>query len=459
MNHRETPIPNLSALKLIDNYDVFTRLKPRVRNQITLRLDWIVKITAAGRGDKCKVIAKAAADLKVSIVTVNRLVRNFEKAGWQALRDQRGKNAKPLPAAFKDFVRQLHLQCQRATSGREVQRMLIERWRLWQRTGDDKYMIPGYDTPPPASAKGYPAGWSDDNVLRFRPDDYALSVARQGSKRAAGFLPSIMKTRVGMHFGQIIFFDDQDYDVKVAPRGLSQKPLRPQGFNCLDYLSGCFMHHAIRLRWWDTEKEAYRTLTQQDFTWFVVSYLQKHGYRRDEHGTTFVFEHGTATGYNNRDLATCGGYTNFDEALLAVAGIRTERSGLFNQPAFAGMLFRPQSSGNPNFKAPLESLFNLVRNRMAALPGATGRNRDEKPTEQYGEDLYTTRLLKLWEKLDKRHQNLSAFQSLPPSSLGRRPRLSMERSTRETTTIWRDGASWDWLPRNFDSRQMTNPLG
>jgi hypothetical protein len=296
--------------------------------------------------------------------------------------------------------------------------MLIERWSLWNKKGDAKHAIPGYDTPPTAGPKGYPHGWSEDNILRFRPDKYALAVARQGSKRAAGFLPSILKTRVGMKFGQVVFFDDQDYDVKVAPRGLSQRPLRPQGFNCLEFLSGCFMHHAIRLRWWDTEKEAYRTLTQQDFTWFVVSYLQKHGYRRDEDGTTFVFEHGTATGYNNRDLATAAGYTDFDEALLAVAGIRVERSGLFNQPAFAGMLFRPQSSGNPNFKSPLESMFNLVRNRMAALPGATGRNRDEKPAEQYGEDLYTSRMLKLWEKLDERHQNLIRFPVMTAEEFG-----------------------------------------
>lgn len=418
MNHRA--IPNLQTLKLIDNYEVFTRLKPKVRNKITQRLDWILKISSAVRGDKCKIIAKAAADLKVSIPTVNRFVRSYENAGWQALSDQRGKNNKPLPEAFKDFVRQIHLQHQRSTSGREVHRMLIERWRLWQRTGDDKHGIPGYDTPPLAGPKGYPHGWSDDNILRFRPDEYALSVARQGSKSAAGFLPSIMKTRVGMKFGQVFFFDDQDYDLKVAAPGTSQRTLRPQGFNCLEYLSGSFMSHSIRLRWWDKENDQYRTLTQAEFTWFVVAHLQKHGYRHDSHGTTLVFEHGTATGYNNRSLETFGGFHNFDEALMGVSHgcIRVARSGLFNHPAFAGMLFRPQSSGNPNFKAPLESMFNLVRNRMAALPGATGRNRDLKPAEQYGQDHYTGQMLKVWENLDDRHRKLIRFPMLTAEEFG-----------------------------------------
>lgn len=405
---------------MIDDHASFAHLPTRVQKRVFLRLDWIFKIADVPRGEKGKLVAMAAADLDVSPATVNRFCAAFETEGWTALCDQRGKQSRTLPPEFKAFVCRLHLQCQRATTGREVHRMLVERWRLWQRTGEGQYAIPGYDMPPPAMAGGYPAGWREDNVLRFRPDKYALSVARQGSKQSAGFLPSILKTRVGVRFGQVIFFDDQDYDVKVVARGMSQRSIRPQGFNCLDYLSGCFMHHAIRLRWWDKASDQYRRLTQADFTWFVVSYLQRHGFRRDGGGTVFVFEHGTATGYNNRSLSTSGGYSNFDEALAAVSHgcIRVDRSGLFNQPVFAGMLFRPQSSGNPNFKAPLESMFNPVRNRMAALPGATGRNRDLKPSEQYGADLYTTQMLKLWERLDERHRQLIRFPMLTTEEFG-----------------------------------------
>ncbi len=413
-------IPNLDTLQRIDDYDSFTRLKPRVRKMITDRIDWILKIEAAGHGEKEKLKHAAAIELDVSVPTVNRFAREFRSGGWKALCDGRGKNVQAKPEAFRAFVRSMHLQCQRSTTGREVHRMLIERWQAWKRTSEAKFAIPGYEVPPPAGPKGYPVGWSEDSILRMRPDPYALSVARQGSKSAAGFLPNILKTRVGVRFGQVVFFDDQDYDAKVAPRGVQQRAIRPQGFNCLDYLSGCFMDHAIRLRWWDKEGEQYRTLTQQDFTWFVVGYLQKHGYRRDGSGTTFVFEHGSATGFNNRNLATFGGYTNFDEALAAVSHgcIRVDRSGLFNQPAFAGLLFRPQSSGNANFKAPLESMFNLVRNRMAALPGATGRNRDLKPAEQYGLDLYTGQMLKLYDQLDERHREAIRFPMMTPEEFG-----------------------------------------
>lgn len=418
MNFRR--IPSLKALKQIDNHESFTRLHPTMQDKVTERIDWVLRIQDAAWGEKGELVKKAAEELNVSVPTVGRFVRNHKKRGWQALCDGRGTGTAKVPDGFRDFVIQMHLQCQRSTTGREVQRMIVERWHKWKRTGNKKYAIPGYQSPPPAGPKGYPAGWSEDNILRFRPDEHALSLVRQGSKSAANFLPSILKTRVGTRFGQVVFFDDQDYDVKVVARGLSQRSLRPQGFNCLDYLSGCFMHQAIRLRWWDTEKEQYRTLTQADFTWFVISYLQKHGYRSDDEGTTFVFEHGTATGYNNQSLSTLGGYHNFDEALAAVTYgcIRVERSGLFNQPAFSGLLFRPQSSGNPNFKAPLESMFNLVRNRMAALPGATGRNRDLKPAEQYGQDQYTAQMLKLWERLGDRHKELIRFPLMTAEEFG-----------------------------------------
>jgi hypothetical protein len=415
--HRVFP---LASLKLIDDTDAFARLKPAAQEDILFQLDWIRKYLAAPHGSKSKVSHAAAKALGVSLPTVSRYVRGFLKCGWKSLRDERGKAVKAVPEAFRMFVRQRHLQTQRQTTGREVHRLLIEQLEKWRRTGDAKFAIPGYDRPPQDGPKGYPVGWSEDTILRFRPDDYALAVARQGSKRAADFLPSILKTRVGTRFGQIVFFDDSDIDLKIAPRGTSQRALRPQSFVCLEYLSGAVLDYVHRFRWWDTEHEQYRTLTQQDFTWFVVSYLQKHGYRRDAQGTTFVFEHGCATGFNNRSLATFGGYHNFDEALAAVSYgcIRVERSGLFNQAAFAGMLFRPQSSGNPNFKAPLESLFNLVRNRMAALPGAVGRNREMKPSEQHGADHYTGQMLKLWERLDERHRKLIRFPMLTAEEFG-----------------------------------------
>jgi hypothetical protein len=411
---------NPYAMEPADNGEAFSRLSDPVRGGLLDRLRWINKIGSAGSGSKGAVVAQAALALNLSEAQIHRIRRDYKAGGWQALLDNRGRRGSQLPEACADFVRTLHFQHQRSTTGREVHRTLVERWRLWLKTGDAKYAVPGYATPPPAGPKGYPAGWSEDTILRLRPDNYEVTAVRQGAKAAYKFLPSILKTRVGLRFGEVIFCDDQDYDLKIMPRGTGQKPLRPQGFNFLDYLSGAFVHHVIRLRWWDTPADQYRTLTQQDFTWALIAHLQRNGYRRDEAGTTLVMEHGTATGFDNARLETFGGNHSFDDALKAVSGgcISVNRSGLFNKPVFAGMLFRPQSSGNPNFKAPLESMFNLVRNRMAALPGATGRNRDLKPAEQSGLDLYTVQLMKLWERLDERHRAAMIRPVLTPEEFG-----------------------------------------
>ena len=395
---------SLAALGAIDNCEAFSRLADPVKEGLLDRLRWVLQIEGEAR--KGEAVAQAALALNLSEAQIHRIRRDYKEGGWQALQDNRGQRGSQLPEACADFVRTLHFQYQRSTTGREVHRTLVERWQTWKRTGDPKFSIPGYETPPPAGPKGYPAGWSEDTILRLRPGKYEVTTVRQGAKAAYKFLPSILKTRVGLHFGEVIFCDDQDYDLKIMPRGVGQRSLRPQGFSFLDYLSGAFVNHVIRLRWWDTPNDQYRTLTQQDFTWALLAHLQRNGYRLDEHGTTFVMEHGTATGFDNAKLATWGGQHSLDDALFAVSGgcIKVNRSGLFNGPAFAGMLFRPASSGNPNFKAPLESMFNLVRNRMAALPGATGRNRDLKPAEQHGQDLYIGQLMKLCDRLDERHR-------------------------------------------------------
>jgi len=405
----------MKALAHVTDHHMFASLPHEAQTIILKRLAWVERIVSAPRGEKCALTAQAAAELHAGVPTVHRWAKEFRRRGWSALIDGRAAIAttRTLPPAFRNYIRQLHLQNQRSTTGREVHRIIIERWSAWRRTADPQYGIPGYSAPPPATRTGYPAGWSVDNIYRLRPDPYALATVRQGTKAGASFLPSILKTRMGIRFGQVVFFDDQDYDLKLSDPGRSNRTLRPQGFNALDYLSGCFLDYHIRLRWWDTDSEKYRTLTQQEFTWFVVAHLLRYGYRADT-GTTLVFEHGTATGYNNKELGS------FDDALSAISDhkIRVDRSGLFNQPAFAGMLFRPQSTGNFKFKAPLESMFNLVRNRMAALPGPTGRNHDLKPAEQYGQDQYTAQLLAAYEKLDPAHRQLIRWDIMTPQQFG-----------------------------------------
>jgi len=354
--------------------------------------------------------------------TVYRKLKAFKERGWHGLvNDAKCPGLRGLPQAFKDYVSAIYLHHQRDTSGKEVHRVICSQWSLWKRTLDSRHAIPGFDTPPPAGPKGYPPGFSPKNLSRFCPDQHALRLIRQGPKSASQFLPSILKTRVGTKFGQVVFWDDQDYDNKIVAPGMSQKAMRPQGFNCIDYFSASFLDYCIRMRYLDVETDTLKSLTQRDFCWFVVTYLQRHGFRNDEDGTIFVMEHGTASGYNNAKLTTTAGLHNFDEALSFATGgkVTVERSGLFNQPAFAGMLFRPQSTGNFRFKSPLEGMFNLVRNYSSGIVGQIGLNaRSHGPEENYGLDKYTESLLKIHATLDAEKQELLRFPFLKIDQFG-----------------------------------------
>ena len=99
-------------------------------------------------------------------------------------------------------------------------------------------------------------------------------------------------------------------------------------------------------------------LTEREFRWFVVAYLTTVGYRQDT-GTTFIVEHGTASIR-----------ADFERRIQLATGrkVMVDRGGIAGQPAYAGM-FEGQARGNFQFKAALERARVLVRNEMAALPG------------------------------------------------------------------------------------------
>lgn len=402
--------------------DELANLPAAERDSVKVWLAAVAEISRANRGNKVAIVAGIAARMACTQGTVYRKLAAYHAHGWRGLiNGTKILGAKGHPQAFRDYVAALFLHHQRDTSGAEVHRSICAQWSAWCRTGDARHAIPGYLTPPPAGPHGYPPGFSAKTIQRMRPDQHAMRLIRQGPKRASEFLPSILKTRVGTRFGQVVFWDDQDYDNKIVAPGTSLKAMRPQGFNCIDYFSGCFLDYCIRMRYLDADTATVKSLTQKDFVWFVVTYLQRHGYRDDDDGTIFVMEHGTASGYNNQQLTTATGLHNFDDALAFVTGgkIKVERSGLFNQPAFAGMLFRPQSSGNFRFKSPLEGMFNLVRNYSTSIPGQIGLNaRSHGPEENYGLEKYAEQLLKIHATLSPEKQELIKYPLLNLAQFG-----------------------------------------
>jgi hypothetical protein len=365
-------------------------LTPGQKADLFRKLGVVQQILGAGYGQKESIKATVARSLNISKQAINCWIKLFNDHGFRGLIDGRRAAAKGralMPDVTAQWIKDLHLRTQRNDGGKEVWRQVIDQWNLWRRTGDPQWALPGFMTPPADGGKGWPDGFSYESIRRCKPTNWQAKLARQGTIASYRDLPSIRGTRVGVPYLGTIFFDDQKDDVQVRVLGF-EKPMVPLSFNSIDYLTAYPFPPHIRLRWFDTEEKVNRSLTQKEFVWYVIFILCTEGYRTDEHGTRLVQEHGTAKTWSNQMLTTPDGYHSFEQALASLTGgkVTMDDSGLFNKPAFAELLYGPQSSGNPRFKAPVESFFHAVRTYSLGLIGQTGRNVEMAPEETYGID-------------------------------------------------------------------------
>lgn len=386
----------MSALRLVSDKALLRGLSAEQNQDLMRKLGAVHAVMEAGRGDKCDVADRWARSLHVSIQAIHRWVGTYRRYGAAALVDSRRTSQKgqnQLPEITGEWFRDLIIRCQRNDSIREARRQALDQWKLWRRTGDPKYSVPGYTTPPADCGKGHPIGWSYKTFTRFAPSTFQRTLSRQGRIAADRLLPSILGTRVGCRFLEVIYFDDQKYDHHITAGGFT-RPMVPIGFNALDKLTAYALQPHIRLRWFDEEADKHRTLTMREFMWYVIHILTTVGYRTDEIGTTLVKEHGTANTWSNKSLRTPLGFNSFEDAVSSLLDghVRLDDSGLYNRAVWSELVHGPKPSGNPRFKAPIESFFHIVRNYHLALPGQTGRNIEEAPEENYGLIAYETKL-------------------------------------------------------------------
>lgn len=399
-------LPLASPLSRIPLSDLgeFNRLKGNERSRILL---WISRLeplaTVRGRD---RLWAHFASQWGCKPGTLrNRYYAYHTKDGpdWRGLADGRktALSGAGLPALFLTFWQASLLKHQRHTGGKEAHRALLRAYDDWR--GGQGTPIPGYLLPPEPESwcrrarRNVPSGWTYTNLMRHQPEAYHRDLARQGGRTAARHLPAILTTRRGLKYRERVFCDDQKYDVRVVcpdrPGFIIECPM---GFNALDHATGCFETVAIKLAYKDAE-DVRRGLTARDFTWFVLTDLMTRGYRTDEVGTTYIFEHGTAKSFAHKSQ---NDPRSFAEILLHLTGqqVTIDDSGLFGKPSFAGE-FAGRSAGNPRFKGPIESAFNLVRNYQSALPGPSGLSPEKAPEESHGMEIFLRGIQRELDKL------------------------------------------------------------
>ncbi|RYD19923.1 MAG: hypothetical protein EOP88_17190 [Verrucomicrobiaceae bacterium] len=387
-------------------------LSPNQKSDLFAKLGVVQLVNAAAFGTKGGVVKAQAKTLRVSVQAINHWLKCYKDHGFRGLIDGRKAAAKGrtlLPDVTRQWIKDQILNCQRRDAIAEVHRMTLAQWRKWQRTGDPQWALPGFTSPPPDAGKGMPAGFSIANFERCAPDNYQKTLAAQGTIAAYRQLPSILSTCVGTRYLEYVFFDDEKPDVNVRALGYD-RPMVPLCFHALDRLTRYPFRPHIRLRWFDADKKTHKHLTQKEFVWYVIFLLCTEGYRTDEVGTTYIQEHGTAKVWKSENLVTPDGFHSFADAVRAITardgmpGVRLDDSGLFNKPAFSELIYGPQSSGNPRFKAPIESSFHLWRIYSQHLRGQTGRNIEMAPEENYGIAKYERSILKIGMDLPRRIQ-------------------------------------------------------
>jgi hypothetical protein len=326
---------------------------------------------------------QAAHHTRWSAKRVADLYREYRKAGgdWRAIVPGWHGGEGELPIAFVDFWRELCERNQRKCRPAHVSLMArLARWRA----GDHTAAIPGYPTPPrDQRGKDHPRGWSYSHLMRHKPADHELTAARIGrSASTAKYGPKVLTTRVGLKVGQYYMFDDVWHDLAVNVVGQSRS-VRPIEVGCIDLLTGYRPQYLCKPIMIDGETGRKKVLAEVETLFVTASVLHHQGYRTDT-GTILTMEGGTATLRGP-----------LQAVLEEVTGgkVIVEVGGTQGAPAIAGD-YGGRAKGNPRFKAALESFHNLLHNRLAALPGATGKDRDHLPERDYRLQLRNNHLLR-----------------------------------------------------------------
>ena len=357
----------------------FTGLLPRARKLVERRLramKRIARAVAAGRTPRSECVAIANAmsgERGWGLCVLQNLWREFSTTGdWSVLVD--ASLAGPmwystlqtnhLPHAFLDHLASgwaLHQRDKFASVFSDLKIRLI-RWRA----GDKTAAIPGYIEPPQDDPKtGLPPGWTEGNLWRAtkpRVSKFARKSIQIGSKSASLLSPKIITTREGIEVGRYWIPDDSWNDFKIAAYGQTCRLL---AFHYLDLASGCNACRGYKPALRDRERDTEERLREKEMVWLTVSLLTNEGYHPS--GCTIICEKSTAT-IRERE----------ERILRDTMGdaIKIDRGPAGGGPGIAA-LFNGRSGGNPRWKAPLESWFNLLRNRTDSLlefPGQTGSN-------------------------------------------------------------------------------------
>ncbi len=235
--------------------------------------------------------------------------------------------------------------------------------------------FPGAGEPCPWGERNPPPGWSFRNLLKFAPDEFAVTASRRGMASAKSrFGLTVSKTRVGLACCRVVEVDDMWYEHMVLFPG-NREPQRVVEFAAMDRLTA---HVIWRLAKPIREKaDGTRETLRAAWAKYIYHALLCVSGIPDE-GCIIRGERGTTK--SDREFDEALALVNTWRGAQGLGPVTFEAGSLANEPVARG-LANGAAKGNPRHKGMIEQMHATLKNELGHVLGEAGGGRGVQPEE------------------------------------------------------------------------------
>lgn len=403
MNQLST-VPSVSTLETVElvmprhvaavvpfaDHEAYGRLALEQKQRVSFLLQLFAEMQTAPDG-----LVRASERLAAlhpgrgfSASNLRGLYYKFRASGWRALAKIYAKPNKKLPPEFVQEVKR-RIEAN-ARSARAAMAELKDAWArgesipgygTWREF--HAYRFPERDVPARWPFGFYPEGWSERNLYDQQSSKAERTLKRRGIAAAKRYLPHVARDLSGLRPLELIVIDDFEPDFMVQawnPETKRWQICRCTGLLAQDAATRRKLAVGLKPRFKDEDGKSI-SITRADVQTLLYSVFSTHGLPT-AYGCTLLCE--------NASAAITG---DFELALELLLGVQVTRTGLIFERTLRNGF--KQAGGKPWEKGTIESLFNLVHNTAASLPGQKGASYQLKPADLEAKLLYAEKLLNL----------------------------------------------------------------
>lgn len=407
---------HVAAVVPFKDHEEFGKLTPDQKARVSFLLQLFIEMKSSPEG--LVACSDRLGEMHIgegfSGSNLRTLYYKFKNRGWRALA-KIYKGPEKLAVEFVEEVRRL--TDNNARSSRAVMTELKDKWArgeaiagygTWQEYHKTRW--PERDCPERYPFGFLPEGWSESNLYTKRSSIAQRKMKTHGLAAAQRYLPHVVRDTSGLRPLELITIDDFELDFIVRafnPVRQRWEMCHAAGLLAIDVATRRKLAVAVVPRFKLSRKERANydartaahaepaegeaetgeekkhriSITRADVQSLLHVVFSNHGKPAD-YGCTILCENASAAITDD-----------FELALELLLGVQVARTGLIDQKTLTNGFL--QGGGKPWQKGWIESLFNLIWNTAAALPGQKGSSYQLRPADLAAKLLYAEKLLKL----------------------------------------------------------------